>query len=81
MSRRNTPACNWPRTFEIAPENCLTDKVKLSDLPADKRAAAFKKMQEVEPGMAAFVKQMAGTFGKSELFVDKDTAKRLGVEP
>jgi len=80
MSRRNEPACNWPEPVEINRENCLADKVKLSDLPAQQRAAAFRKMQEVEPGMAAFLKQMAGTFGKGELFVDQDTAKRLGVD-
>jgi len=80
MSRRDAPACNWPYPVEISRENILTHTVKISDLPPVQRAAAFKKMQEVEPGMAEFLKQMAGTFGKSETFVDEETAKRLGVE-
>ena len=69
---------NWPAPAEVARDD-LRDHVNVSRLPAEDKRRAFEAMKEKEPGMADFVSQMHQTFGRSELLVDPETAKRLGV--
>lgn len=80
MSRdQRTP--NWPAPMPTAkgpkPER---DMVQLSALDTDAKRQAFERMKAEEPGMADFIQRMSQTFGRSELFVDQDTAQRLGVK-
>ena len=69
---------NWPHPVAPARDD-LSDHVNVSRLPADQKRQAFERMKQEEPGMAEFIGQMHGTFGRSELLVDPETAKRLGV--
>lgn len=70
---------NWPTPIHTTRENPLRDKVNLSRLDPEEKRKAFERLKEAEPGIAEFVEQMHGTFGKSDLYIDKQTADRLGV--
>lgn len=73
---------NWPMPVAVAdgppPEQ---DMVNLSALDPVEKREAFKRLKDSDPDLAEFVSAMGRSFGRFELYVDKQTAARVGGKP
>lgn len=82
---KREPTRSWERGPMGGPSTITGPRVDLSaataDLPAAERRAVMVRLQDAEPDIAAFVLAAGRVFGKVQLSVDPDTAKKVLQAP
>lgn len=69
----------WPTAVPITRGPLADGMTNLSRLPATDRARAFAGLKTSQPDLAQLVGRLARQFGKVALYIDTETAGRLGV--